>query len=75
MAEHFLLRGGRRHRGGLFLLGRGDKNERDTPKDQAPLKNAQGAHFSSIVRPRHHVHLPTADAVFERGGRRRGAVT
>jgi eukaryotic-like serine/threonine-protein kinase len=41
----------------LFLLGRGDKNERDTPKDQAPLKNAQGA-FSSIVRPRHHVHLP-----------------
>jgi serine/threonine-protein kinase len=39
----------------LFLLGRGDKNDRDT--DAAPLKNAQGA-FSSVIRPRHHVHLP-----------------
>ena len=39
----------------LFMIGRGDKNDKDT--DAAPLKNAQSA-FSSAIRPRHHVHLP-----------------
>jgi serine/threonine-protein kinase len=44
---------------GLFLIGRGDKNEHETPKnvEGAPLKAAQSA-FSSAIRPRHHVHLP-----------------
>jgi hypothetical protein len=40
----------------LFLLGRGEKNDRET--DAAPLHNAQSA-FSAAVRPRiHHVHVP-----------------
>jgi serine/threonine-protein kinase len=41
---------------GLFMLGRGDKNEHEQA-DAAPLKAAQSA-FSSAVRPHHHVHLP-----------------
>jgi serine/threonine protein kinase len=39
----------------LFLLGRSEKNERET--DAAPLHAAQSA-FSAVVRPRHHVHVP-----------------
>ena len=39
----------------LFLIGRGDKNDRET--DAAPLKAAQSA-FSSAIRPRHHIHVP-----------------
>jgi serine/threonine-protein kinase len=40
---------------GLFMIGRGDKNEKEN--DAAPLKAAQSA-FSSAIRPRHHIHVP-----------------
>lgn len=42
---------------GLFLIGRGDKNDKEP--DAAPLKAAQSA-FSSAIRPRHHIHVPPA---------------